>query len=400
MFLSIYFVKLTSIISYCIWNIIKIFRWNKKIDIKEVETIIFNRQDRIWDAVITKPLIILFKKFITEKLGLNIKILIQCSQLNEFVFKNWDYKKYYEVEVCKRDLWKECAKNTFQFLLWHIKDFFKSLFSYSKISNIKKNQKIIFVDMLNSYDLCIKSIKKYNCYCIWENLWVKNYIYDYSLSTRNINLIQMYIDLIKWCFNLPEFEWYVNRNINIFYSDYNYNNKKWILIFVWTKKYRNFNIETWINFIKHFSNYYSQEYIYILDDDSNNIYSQLKNIKFNNNVFCVKNSFTLDQLKEYAKQFKLIIWMDWWWFNYMRTCTDSIDIFTLWNHRIRSLFTWNYKYKEEAIWNWWFINKVNIQDKNFWFVYKKSPILHFYDFDIQKDYFNAFSKIEIDKLKF
>ena len=56
---------------------------------------------------------------------------------------------------------------------------------------------------------------------------------------------QSYIDLVSWCFKMENFNDYVNKNIEEFCADYKYtNNKSWILVSVWNKKYRNLNINT------------------------------------------------------------------------------------------------------------------------------------------------------------
>ena len=93
-YIKIIFLKIARYIAVMVWNIIRFFRWNKNINLKDIKKIIFNRKDRIWDAVITKPVIILFSKYVKEELWLDIEIEVECSKYNEFVFKEWDWEKY------------------------------------------------------------------------------------------------------------------------------------------------------------------------------------------------------------------------------------------------------------------------------------------------------------------
>ena len=389
-YIKIILLKFARYIAVMIWNIIRFFRWNKNLDLKDIKKIIFNRKDRIWDAVITKPFIILFSKYIKEELKLNIEIEVECSKYNEFVFKEWDWEKYYKIRSEDTEIswyWK--------WTIELISFFFKSMKNSIKLKRKNKKCNNVYVDLIwNHSHITNKPIKE-NYYFIWPNLFFNNHLLDYSLSNNyvswnNDNLIESYTKLIRWCFKLDNFESYINKNIEYFFQDYNYSkNKKWILVFVGNKEFRNLSIETRNKIITDLWKKHKNENISILDDNLNILYWKL--IKINNypkNIVFIENKFSRNELKNFAKQFRLIIWIDWWWFNYIRTCTDSLEIFTLANSRVWSIFTWNNKYKKFDLWDNWILKKCMIDWKVFWYIYKENILLPSYDYSVPKNLFN------------
>ena len=389
-YIKIILLKFARYIAVMIWNIIRFFRWNKNLDLKDIKKIIFNRKDRIWDAVITKPFIILFSKYIKEELKLNIEIEVECSKYNEFVFKEWDWEKYYKIRSEDTEIswyWK--------WTIELISFFFKSIKNSIKLKRKNKKCNNVYVDLIwNHSHITNKPIKE-NYYFIWPNLFFNNHLLDYSLSNNyvswnNDNLIESYTKLIRWCFKLDNFESYINKNIEYFFQDYNYSkNKKWILVFVGNKEFRNLSIETRNKIITDLWKKHKNENISILDDNLNILYWKL--IKINNypkNIVFIENKFSRNELKNFAKQFRLIIWIDWWWFNYIRTCTDSLEIFTLANSRVWSIFTWNNKYKKFDLWDNWILKKCMIDWKVFWYIYKENILLPSYDYSVPKNLFN------------
>ena len=387
-YIKIILLKIARYIAVMVWNIINFFRWNKNINLKDIKKIIFNRKDRIWDAVITKPFIILLSKYIKEELWLNIEIEVECSKYNEFVFKEWDGEKYYKLVNSNEQI-----SNTWINIFWLLKQQFKNLFTKQNKNISKKDT--VYIDLVWNPDHVNQKRNNWNYYFIWPNLFFNNFLLDYSLfenyvSWVKINLIQSYINLISWCFKLNNFEEYINHNIEAFYSDYNYSkDKKWILVFTWNKEYRNLSINTRENLIKNLSKDYDNKKITVIDDNYNIIYDWLNKVKdFSKNVELIKNEFTLQELKEQAKNYELLIWIDGWWFNYIRTCTDSITIYTIWNRYVWSIFTWKEKYNQSDLWSKWVMNKCEINWKNFWYIYKKSLFLPTYDSPTNKNKFN------------
>lgn len=387
-YIKIILLKVIRFFAVLAWNIIRFFRWNKNIDLKVIKKVIFNRKDRIWDAVITKPFIILFSKYVKEELKLDIEIEVECSKYNEFVFKEWNWEKYYNLISSKEDI-----SNTWINILWILKQQFINLFKTNSKENDIKD--VVYIDLVWNPSHISQKKNHPNYYFIWPNLFLNNTLLDYSLpenyvSWVKIKLVQSYINLILWCFKLNNFEKYINDNIDEFYTDYNNSkDKKWILIFTWNKEYRNLSIETREDLIKDLSEKYNDKKITVIDDDSNIIYDWLKKIKdFPKNVQLNKNNFTLQKLKEQAKNYELIIWIDGWGFNYIRTCTNSITVYTIWNHNVWSIFTWNNKYKKTDLWNNWIMKKCSIDWKVFWYIYKESIALPTYDQHITKSLFD------------
>lgn len=387
-YLKIILLKIARCFAVMIGNIIRFFRWNKHIDLKDIKKIIFNRKDRIWDAVISKPLIILFSKYVKEELKLDIEIEVECSEYNEFVFKEWDGEKYYTLVNSKEDI-----SNTGIKTFWLLKKQLKNIFTRQSKTISKKDT--VYIDLIWNSDHINQKKNNSYYYFIWPNMFLNNFLVDYSLPENYVswvkkNLIQSYRDLIAWCFTLKHFEQYINDNIETFYSDYNNsNNKKWILVFTWNKKYRNLSIRTRENLIRNISEKYKDKTITVIDDNSHTIYDWLKEINdLPKNVDLIKNDFTLQELKDLAKGQELIIWIDGGGFNYIRTCTDSITIYTIWNHFVWSIFTWKENYKTVDLWSKWMMNTCEINWKNFWYIYRRSPFLPTYDQQMSSSVFN------------
>ena len=398
-YIKIILLKILRFFAVLLWNIIRFFRWNKSIDLKSIKRIIFNRKDRIWDAVITKPFIFLFSKYIKEELKLDIDIEVECSKYNEFVFKEWNGEKYYILTNSNEQI-----SSTWVSMFWLLKQQLKNL---SLKKKKRQHKDVVYIDLIWNPDHINQRKDNLNYYFIWPNLFLNNFLLDYSLpenyvSWVKINLIQSYIDLISWCFKLDNFEKYINQNIEAFYSDYNYSkDKKWILVFTWSKEYRNLDIKIRENIIKNLSDDYNDKKITVIDDNHNIIYDWLKKVKdFSKNVELVKNEFLLQGLKGQAENYELIIGIDGWWFNYIRTCTDSITIYTIWNHYVWSAFAWKEKYKKQKLGNNWIMNICDINWKPFWFIYRKSLFLPTYDCPISKNMFNNLTLKNIRSLFF
>lgn len=391
-YIKIILLKISRYIAVMIWDIIRFFRWNKNIDLKDIKKIIFNRKDRIWDAVVSKPFIILFSKYIKEELKLDIEIEIECSKYNEFIFKEWNWEKYYKLTMQDRKISWTWMK-IWNFIITYIRSRFWGLRKKIKSKNIKKIW-VVYIDLVWDIESLINNLNKW-FYLIWSNMLLNNYLLDYSLKNNYVawnsdNLIQSYINLISWCFKLGNFYKYINNNIEEFFEDYNYSrNKSWILVSIWNKEYRNFDIKLRENIIKNLSKKYPNKKIEVIDDNTNLLYKRLKLITdFSKNVKIIENKFSLKELKDYAKKFELLIWIDGGGFNYIRTISDSITIYTIWNHYVWSVFTWKIKYKKRELWNNWIMNSCEINWKKIWYIYKKNIILPTFDYPVPKNLFD------------
>ena len=192
-YLKILFLNFALFMSLLSWKIIKLFSWNKNIDLRNIKKIIFNRKDRIWDAVITKPFIIIFSKYIKEELKLDIEIEIECSKYNEFIFNDQNNKQYYDLKPIDTELISYWIKifPLIKYYLGH--SYIQTIFKKKKINKNKKCDSV-YVDLVWDYKTILNKMKNKTLWLIWPNLWLNNYLLDFSISNSyvgqsNINLI-------------------------------------------------------------------------------------------------------------------------------------------------------------------------------------------------------------------
>jgi len=381
--LIIYFLGTVWII---LWKIIKLLRWNKKYNNENFNKIIINRSDRLGDAIISKPFIKLLINFLEkERIWNNFEIL--ASSYNSFILEDLGKGN---VNILRIEKKIDYEMNILKQVLKSLKLFFKEIFNWKNDKTDKNN---LFIDLVGDPYL-LKEYRK-NSINIWPNLFLNSIFLDYQLPVsyvyhrNNKNLIEQYIDLIEWYFNFNwKFRNYIYDNINEFIPETNLDKKENILIFVWTKKYRNMSIDKWKEIINDFSKRYPKKKIIVIDDNQNLLYGSLKKEKFNNNVEIKENRFNLTEFIEFAKWFELIIWIDGWWMNMIRNLTNSITIYTLWNEKVWRQFSGRNKYKTMKLNNNWFIDYVEVNWKKIQNYYKKWFFLPTYDVEIEKKYFD------------
>ena len=175
-YLKIILLKIARCFAVMIGNIIRFFRWNKHIDLKDIKKIIFNRKDRIWDAVISKPLIILFSKYVKEELKLDIEIEVECSEYNEFVFKEWDGEKYYTLVNSKEDI-----SNTGIKTFWLLKKQLKNIFTRQSKTISKKDT--VYIDLIWNSDHINQKKNNSYYYFIWPNMFLNNFLVLYVVNS-------------------------------------------------------------------------------------------------------------------------------------------------------------------------------------------------------------------------
>ena len=387
--------KIKVLLVYFLWyiwliigNIIAFIRWNKKYNNKKIATIYFNRSDRIWDAVISKPFIELAIKFFKENLWVK-HFYILASTYNSFIFKDLKEVKIIELNKNITDNYNPLvmALNSIRLLL-------KNLLRFNKK---KQNNFELLIDLMGDP----YTLSTYKQISIGPNLFLNNFLLKYSLKTTYVslkskNLIESYIDLIEWYFNFNgKFRKYIYDNIGKFIST-NSNNWRNILIFVWTKQYRNLSIKKWKELIKELSASVKQD-IYVVDDNSNQTYEKLKNISFPSNVRIIKNNFSLPEFKNFAKKFKLLIWVDGGGFNFIRNITNSVTIYTFWNPNVWSLFTWNCPKRKFNLKNNYYFVSTKCKENTFSYIYKKDFFLPSYDIPLWNNYFDDFDIMDFVK---
>ena len=368
-----------------IGNIIAIIRWNKKYNNEKITTVYFNRSDRIWDAVISKPFIELAIKFFKENLWAK-RFYILASTYNSFIFK--DLK---EIKVIELD--KNITDNYSPLImaLNSIRLFLKNLLKFNKK---KQNNSELLIDLMGDP----YTLYNYKKVAIGPNLFLNNFLLRYSLKTTYVslkskNLIESYIDLIEWYFDLNgKFRKYIYSNIDKFVS-INSNHWKNVLIFVWTKQYRNLTIKKWKELINNLASSIKED-IYIVDDNSNQTYERLKDTTFPSNVKLIKNNFTLNEFKDFAKNFQLLIWVDWGGFNFIRNITNSVTVYTFGNPNVWSLFVWNYSKEIFKLPNNYYFVTSKCWENNYSYIFKKDFFLPSYDVPLWNNYF---SDLDVDK---
>lgn len=367
-----------------LWNIVTMFRWQHHWDITKTKKITFDVRARVWDAVVNKPLIILFSKYLKEELWLNIEISVETNEYNDFVFRDENFGKYYSLQKFHNEKDEHVT-------LWK---YIKSWVSVFKTKKKNKNKSFVYVSAKS------KHIIKNNGVAISYNIYLDNYLLDFTLNPRvkPIHVLNTTIELLVNYFQIPEFWDYVNNNLDIFYSDYNKSSKEWIMIFVWNKEFRNLSVQKRYAIISWISTYYKGKKIVVIDDNLNNLYDKLQSYKYLNNVHFVKNWFSIDEFKDYAKTFELIIWWDGGWFNYIRTVTNSIWIYTVANPKLWRVFSWLREYTEKSISNNYFWCNYKFKDKIYWYIYKKSKILPSYDYSVGDNYFDDLPVDELAKI--
>lgn len=359
-----------------LWNAIVVFRWQHHWDITKTKKITFDLRARVGDAVVNKPLIILFSKYLKEEMWLNTEILVETNEYNDFIFRDKNLGKYYTLIKFQNEI-----------------DAHMTLFRYIKmrVCGIKSNKKT--KDKSSVYFSFVpKHISNQNWVSISANLYMDNYLLDFSLNRSFLwyskNVLSISTDVIINYFRLTNFEKYINDNLDYFYSDWSKLKKSGIMIFVWNKDFRNLTIQKRYDMIIWISKHYKKERIVVIDDNSNKLYDKLINYKFLNNVSLIKNTFSLCEFKDYAKNFELIIWWDWGWFNYIRTVTNSIWIYTVADSNKWHIFSWKNKYEKLRLSKKYFGCRIKIYGKKFWYLYKKSRILPSYDYSVGSDYFD------------
>ena len=186
------------------WEIIgRIERWfskNKKVSLQKIKKITFNRADRIGDAIVTLPLLLLFAKYLKEKLQLEIELEVLSSKLNNFVFQEHpDFKNYYTISLAEIEI-NNYATPIMQLLKKYINNFLM-LMKLKKKSTIASNASV-FVDLIWDPNHIKHHYLNYQ-YIISCNLMPNNFITDYSLPKSYVglskdHLVDSYIKLLSW----------------------------------------------------------------------------------------------------------------------------------------------------------------------------------------------------------
>lgn len=384
------------------WEIIgRIERWfskNKKVSLQKIKKITFNRADRIGDAIVTLPLLLLFAKYLKEKLQLEIELEVLSSKLNNFVFQEHpDFKNYYTISLAEIEI-NNYATPIMQLLKKYINNFLM-LMKLKKKSTIASNASV-FVDLIWDPNHIKHHYLNYQ-YIISCNLMPNNFITDYSLPKSYVglskdHLVDSYIKLLSWFFELWEdFEHYVYDHLDIFFTGYFPWEKDWILVFVGNKAFRNFSSLLREKLINSLAQRYPHINITVIDDHLNENYLPLSYHNFPENVSLVKNTFSLLEFREFAKKFQLIIGTDGGGMNLVRGLTNSITIYTLWNHYVWMKYPGNIVLKKGSLDKSFHYKKLDYKDQIATTIYKKSFLFPTLDYPLWDHYFDDFPVDEL-----
>lgn len=369
---------------------IKYIQKNKTISLKNIHTIIINRKDRIGDAVITKPLIYILYLYLKQH-GYKIQIQVIASEYNASIFSD-----------LPKDIQIITQKNTFAEYAPHIGFVIRRTFGFF-VQGIRKRKELqkqaykdtVFLNFVGGpADILMHATP--NMFVAGENLFFNNFLTDFSLSHSYVGgahtqLMWSYIHLIEQVFSLSDFSDFVTKHIEQFASHIHTETKKQgILIFIWNKAFRNLPISVWIDMIGEIHHQFPHEKICVIDDHTNEYYAILKDTpEFLYTNALKENTFSLEELRQFAAWFRLLIGVDGGGFNFIRNTTNSVTIYTLGSYVVWSLFTGK-AYIPEKISNSYYIHTSSLQDNLHMVVQKNHPLLPSLDYGLWDDFFSDF----------
>lgn len=296
-------------------NFIYIFKKRKTQTFKKNDLLVFNRTDRIGDAILSLPFFLSLK----EK---QINFIVLTSKYND-----WVLKPFIKTKILTNFNLDESSGKILCLLR-----------RYLSIINFKKNKidsKKFYIDLKGEYDLP----KDFNDYYKihlknwYLNLKFSNYIINdtYTYLSKK-NLIDKYVDLIEEVFKIKlNVEELPNLLLNKIKEIKTLNLKKYIsknyiLILCSNKEFKNFTIDNWIFFLNNI-NYTGK--ILIVDDFKKEIIKQLKRkmiyLKNKDKLIFVEEEFDLWELSNLSYNSKYLIGLDGGAFNFLQFFTNSIE---------------------------------------------------------------------------
>jgi len=291
--------------------------------------ILFNRVDRIGDAIVTLPFFLALKNK-----GIRFKVL--CSPYNK-----WVLEPFVEVEEIK-----DFEFSDYSFLKL-IKNIMTSL-PYFLIStkNKKKDKNIIFIDLKGDFYLSEKFKNYYQIHfkSFLLNLKYSDYVFnDFYVFGSKMHLLEKYsmifdnldLDIEEFPNELKE---HIINNHNKEIDSLINSLKDFIIIFVGNKEFRNLNIEQWKYLIENI-NYEGN--ILIIDDPSQNYLKRLKSIIKKENVIFLEKIYDLWSLMYLAMHSKLVVGIDGGGFNFLQMPTNAFEIILYTNEKVWRPFSRN-----------------------------------------------------------
>ncbi len=294
--------------------------------------ILFNRMDRIGDAIITLPLFLALKK---KKI--NFKVL--CSQYNKWVLEPF-------VDVIEM---RELSIKDFRFsLISWLHDFWLCILS--KFLPIKKKENFVFIDLKKDFELSEKYKNHYQIHfkSFLLNLKYSDYVIDdFYVLGGDKQLLEKYIMIFKdlevdsFPFELKQ---YITKNRNLRICDLIKSLDEFIIIFTGNKRFRNFSKQQWQYLIENIS--YKGK-ILIIDDPDINYLNWLEQVIKGDNFVFLKRIYDLWTLMYLAMHSRLVVGIDGGGFNFLQTPTNAFEIFFYVNHKVWRPYS-KHRYKTVA----------------------------------------------------
>jgi len=304
--------------------------------------ILFNRTDRIGDAIVTLPFFLALKNK-----GIKFKVL--CSPYNK-----WVLEPFVEVEEIKDFKFSE---HSFLKLIKNIGTSLPYLLIPTK--HKKKGKNILFIDLKGDFYSSEKFKNYYQIHfkSFLLNLKYSDYVFDdFYVFGSKMHLLEKYsmifdsldLDIKEFPDELKE---YISNNHNKEIDNLVNSLKDFIIIFVGNKEFRNLNIEQWKHLIENI-NYKGN--ILIIDDPSQNYLKKLKSIIKKENVMFLEKAYDLWSLMYLAMHSKLVVGIDGGGFNFLQMPTNAFEIIFYTNEKVWRPFSRNKyrvirKYKNHVI---------------------------------------------------
>ncbi|ADC69097.1 hypothetical protein MFS40622_0402 [Methanocaldococcus sp. FS406-22] len=322
-----FLLKLSILISNISYNIL--FK-KRRLNIDLTKTLIlFNRTDRIGDAIVTLPFFLALKNK-----GIKFKVL--CSPYNK-----WVLEPFVEIEEIK-DFKFSDFEFSIKSLLFNI---LSSIATYLKNLFIEKNKNITFVDLKGDFHLSERFKNYYQIHfkSFLLNLKYSDYVFnDFYVFGSKMQLIEKYSMIFDNLEDIEEFpkelKEYIINNHNKEIDTLINSLKDFIIIFVGNKEFRNLNIEQWKYLIENI-NYEGK--IVVIDDPSQNYLKRLKSIIKKENVIFLEKVYDLWSLMYLAMHSKLVIGVDGGGFNFLQLPTNAFEIILYTNEKVWRPFSKN-----------------------------------------------------------
>ena len=391
----------------------------KTVDLKNLQTFYLNRSDRIGDAIISKPFLKLLITWLRAN-GCEAEIIILTSKYNNFLLKDLeDASNNVRVKEEPKSI-DDYESKLSRMIMKHTSFLYKTLFFRWTHGTERDEQSLLF-DMGGGDMTTILIYKeRHNCIVAGPNIFWGSHILDIALDHSyvhysNVNLIESYIEIITKIFGLDDaqsphprplsegegikemikqvsFRSYVYDNIGAFY-DYDPSvGRSWICLFVGVKEFRNLPVRTWRRVIHEVAQAFPDEYITVLDDNTNLLYETFKTEEFPSNVTLEKNTYSLGDFTKHVASFEFVLWIDGGGINMVKSLTNSCFINTFAQPNVWSGFTGNCERRVTAWQNNWFstISEIPPNDQVIAHMHKTSVWLPTFNIDGNRELFADF----------